>query len=415
MDKGSLTTSDKVAFTGATGASLAAVLERPAAGEPVGHALFAHCFTCTKDIFAARHVARTLAGHGIAVLRFDFTGLGESEGEFASSNFSSNVADLVAAARYMAQEHAPPDVMIGHSLGGAATLAAAAEVPEARAVCTIAAPADPAHVEHLFTDRSDEIRKQGEAEVLLSGRPFTIQRQFLEDIRDYPLEERVKKLDKDLLICHSPTDATVGIDNARNIYNAAKHPKSFLSLDGADHLLTRRQDAEFVAAMLAVWASRHMKKAPAKDERESGGAQGTTVTEAGGSGLAQLIRSGVHEIVADEPTALGGGNAGPTPYDLLLAAVGSCTSITLRMYARRKKLPLRKVTVRLQHDKVHAQDCEASEDGKGALVDVVTREIELEGGLDDAQRQRLLEIAMRCPVHRSLEAGVKVQTTLAES
>ena len=414
---GPKTKSEKVSFTGATGAELAAVLESPATGEPAGHALFAHCFTCTKDIFAARHVARTLAAKGIAVLRFDFTGLGESEGEFASSNFTSNVADLVAAANYLGEEHGPTLVMIGHSLGGAATLAAAADVPDARAVCTIGAPADPGHVEHLFTERSEEIRDRGEAEVLLSGRPFVIQRQFLEDIRGYPLDERVAKLRKALLICHSPTDDTVEIDNARVIYNAAKHPKSFLSLDGADHLLSRRKDAEYVAEVLSVWASRFMD-APAKPQgdKPSGEDPEVVVSEAGGSGLAQVITNGPHELVADEPTSLGGGNAGPTPYGLLLAAIGSCTSITLRLYAKRKKWQLKRVRVRLSHDKVHSSDCDNCEQeaGKDGKIDLVRRTIELEGNIDEAQRQRLLEIAERCPVHRTLEAGVKVETILAD-
>ena len=405
------TKSEKVGFTGATGAKLAAVLELPAYGKPVGYGLFAHCFTCTKDIFAARHVARTLASRGIAVLRFDFTGLGESEGEFASSNFTSNVADLVSAANYLREKHQAPSVMIGHSLGGAATLAAAFEVPEARAVCTIGAPADPAHVEHLFTDRADEIKDKGEAEVLLTGRPFVIQRQFLEDIKQHPLEERVKDLKKALLVCHAPMDSIVGIDNARRIYNAAKHPKSFLSLDKADHLLSRRQDAEYVAEVLTVWASRFIEGTVAKEEDVPAGgeAQEVLVSEAGGTGLAQLVVNGSHELVSDEPTSLGGGNAGPTPYGLLMAALGSCTSITLRMYARKKKIPLDGITVRLSHGKTHAEDCE--HDGCG---DVIARSIEIKGGLDDAQRQRLLEIANRCPVHKTLEKGVKVDTKLID-
>ncbi len=403
--KGSLTESERLEFPGASGATLAAVLERPAAGEPRGYGLFAHCFTCTKDIFAARHVARTLAESGIAVLRFDFTGLGESEGEFASSNFTSNVADLVAAARYLADSRGPASVLIGHSLGGAAVLAAASEVPEAKAVCTIAAPADPAHVEHLFTDRSEEIRERGEVEVLLSGRPFTIRRQFLDDIRDNPIEDRVRRLGKALLVCHSPADDTVEVENARRIYNAAKHPKSFLSLDGADHLLTRRRDAEYVAAVLAAWASRYMGDGPEQQEGPGGEApQEVVVTEAGGTGLAQLIVNGPHELVADEPARLGGGNAGPTPYGLLLAAVGSCTTVTLRLNARREKIPLKKATVRLRHERVKSEG--------GKTEEVVKMAVKLEGDLDDAQRQRLMEITKLCPVHHTLEAGARIEAVL---
>ena len=405
-------TSHKVEFPSTSGANLAAVLECPDGSAPRGYALFAHCFTCTKDIFAARQVSRTLAQKGIAVLRFDFTGLGESEGEFASTNFTSNVADLVAAAQYLTAEHGPPRIMIGHSLGGAATLAAAVQVPEARAVCTIGAPADPAHVEHLFTARSEEIRAKGEAEVLLAGRPFVIQRQFLEDIAQQSLAERVGKLGKALLICHSPDDKTVSIDNARQIYSAAKHPKSFLSLDGADHLLTRRTDAEYVANVLAVWASRYMDPDTKEQEAPAGEAAMIQVREAGGTGLAQLITNGKHELVADEPTALGGGNAGPTPYGLLLAALGACTTMTLRLYAKKKNIPLQRASVTLHHAKVHVDDCNDCEQDSNR-IDQIERVIELVGDLDEDQRRRLLEIADRCPVHRTLHKTVQVKTTLA--
>ena len=251
----------KLQFAGASGAQLAAVMELPAAGEPQGYALFAHCFTCTKDIFSAREITRALAAAGWGVLRFDFTGLGESEGDFASSNFSSNVADLVAAAAHMASSYAAPRLLVGHSLGGSAILAAAGEIAEAVAVCTIGAPADPAHVEKLFTDHSEEIRAQGEAEVLLAGRPFVIQRQFLQDIAAARLEDKIATLGKALLICHAPGDATVGIDNARRIFDAARHPKSFLSLDGADHLLGRRADARYVASTLAAWVQPYLARA----------------------------------------------------------------------------------------------------------------------------------------------------------
>ncbi len=405
----------KVSFSGSAGSQLAAVLQRPAAGSPRGYALFAHCFTCTKDIFAARQIASSLAEHGIAVLRFDFTGLGESEGEFASSNFTSNVADLVSAARYLADEHGPPRILIGHSLGGAAVLAAAGDIPEARAVCTIGAPADPAHVEHLFTERSSEIRSAGQAEVLLSGRPFVIQRQFLDDIASVTLEEKVGKMRKALLLFHSPVDKTVDIDNARMIYQAAVHPKSFVSLDNADHLLTRRADAMYVASVLAAWAERFLDEPESLQQPEVAAGEEASVVavaEAGGTGLAQLVRNGKHELIADEPAAAGGGNAGPTPYGLLLASLGACTTMTLRMYARRKGLPLVRASVRLEHARIHADDCADCEDG--APLDLITRVIELEGDLAPEQRQRLLEIAEKCPVHKLLSRGVRVDTKLAD-
>lgn len=401
-----------VSFTGASGAKLAALLQLPAGGQPRGYALFAHCFTCTKDIFAARHIATSMAEQGIAVLRFDFTGLGESEGEFAATNFTTNVDDLVSAADFLAEKYEAPRIMIGHSLGGAATLAAAPKVASVVAVCTIGAPADPAHVEHLFTERSGEIKAKGEAEVLLAGRPFVIRRQFLEDIATSPLEERIGNLGKALLICHAPDDTTVEIDNARQIYAAARHPKSFLSLDGADHLLTKRQDAEYVARVIAAWAGRYLAAPESTAPAQGGESPEVVVSEAGGTGLAQLVTNGKHELVVDEPTSLGGGNAGPTPYGLLLAALGSCTTMTLRLYARHKKIPLRQAKVRLRHSRTHAHDCAACPDA-APLVDVIERELELVGDLDDATRQRLLEIADRCPVHRTLSAAIQVNTKLA--
>ena len=405
--------SEKVAFAGSSGAELAAVLQRPAAGSPRGWALFAHCFTCTKDIFAARQIAASLAEHGIAVLRFDFTGLGESEGEFASSNFTSNVADLVRAAEYLESEHGPVSILIGHSLGGAAVLAAAERIPAARAVCTIGAPAEPAHVEHLFTERSEEIRGAGQAEVLLAGRPFVIQRQFLEDIAAVSLSEKVGNMDKALLVFHSPIDKTVGIENARRIYQAASHPKSFVSLDSADHLLTRKADAVYVASVVASWAERYLSAPAAAPAAAAGESGQVEVAEAGGTGRAQLIVNGRHELVADEPTSLGGGGAGPTPYGLLLAALGSCTSMTLRMYADRKRWPLKRAAVSLNHKQVHADDCGSCAEGAPA-IDRIERRIRLEGDLDESQRQRLLAIADRCPVHATLSGRIEVVTRLEE-
>ncbi len=406
-----MSVSQKITFPGTSGAQLAAVLQLPKVTQPRGYALFAHCFTCTKDIFAARQVARSLAELGIAVLRFDFTGLGESEGEFAATNFTSNVADLIAAAEYLASEYGGPQIMIGHSLGGAATLAAASHVPAARAVCTIGAPADPAHVEHLFTARSDEIRNAGQAEVLLAGRPFVIQRQFLEDISSASIAKKIANLGKALLICHAPDDSTVGVDNARKIYETAKHPKSFLSLDGADHLLSRHQDAEYVAQVIAVWAQRYLDTPQVEVASSDEEPDLVVVEEAGGTGLAQLIVNGKHELIADEPTALGGGNAGPTPYGLLLSALGSCTTMTLRLYANKKQWPLKKAKVLLRHTKIHAEDCAECEEESG-FIETITRELELIGDLDEKQRARLLEISERCPVHRTLTKDLKVTTTL---
>jgi putative redox protein len=408
-------TSRKFTFPGHDGSALAALLELPEV-VPRAWALFAHCFTCGKDSLAAARIARALAGRGIAVLRFDFTGLGASEGEFANTNFSSNVADLVRAADHLRKEHRAPALLVGHSLGGTAVLAAARDIPEAVAVATIAAPAEPAHVARQFGAAEAELETQDEVAVELGGRPFRIQRQFLDDVRTNKVDACIAELGRPLLVMHSPVDTIVGIDSASRIFQHAKHPKSFVSLDQADHLLTRREDADYVAQVLSAWAGRYLpeaddEKAPRAEEGalEAGAVE---VTEAGTGKFTQTIRSGRHQWLADEPSDFGGDDAGPGPYDLLLAGLGACTTMTLRMYATRKKLPLERVRVTLRHDRIHAEDCSDCETTEGRL-DEIRRSITLQGDLDDAQRQRLLEIADRCPVHRTLTGEVKIRTALA--
>ncbi|MDX1574837.1 MAG: bifunctional alpha/beta hydrolase/OsmC family protein [Kiloniellales bacterium] len=404
-------TSEKLTFAGAGGQQLAARFEKPR-GRSLAVALFAHCFTCTKDIFAASRIAAGLASRGIAVLRFDFTGLGHSEGEFANTNFSSNVDDLVAAADHLRGLGTAPKIVIGHSLGGAAVLAAAGRIPEAVAVATIGAPADPDHVQHLFQAARPEIEAKGEAEVLLAGRPFTIKKQFLEDIEATRLERAIGELRKALLVFHAPRDTTVGIENAGRIFGAAKHPKSFVSLDDADHLLTRREDASYVAEVLAAWASRYLGL---DEDAALKAAAGTVVVQEAGEGkFAQRVAAGPHHLRADEPLSVGGDDSGPGPYDLLLAGLGACTSMTLRLYAERKGWPLERVTVTLSHDKIHAEDCAECETKSGRL-DRIERRLLLEGALGGEQRARLLEIAEKCPVHRTLESEVVVTTGLEES
>jgi uncharacterized OsmC-like protein/alpha-beta hydrolase superfamily lysophospholipase len=408
---------EKLTFPGSQGASLAGRLEL-ADGEPRAFALFAHCFTCTKDIFAAGRIAEGLARHGIAVLRFDFTGLGASEGDFAHTNFTSNIEDLVKAADFLRDHYMAPTILIGHSLGGAAVLAAAHRVPEAAAVATIAAPADPAHVAHLFTDKRAEIESEGEAEVLLVGRPFRIRKQFLDDVANQNSAAKLAQLGKALLIFHAPRDQIVGIENAGAIFQAAKHPKSFVSLDDADHLLSRRADAVYVADVLAAWADRYIavgKRLPEPIAPE----EGTVVVRERGadpargvSRLAQEILVGHHRLTADEPTEAGGSDLGPNPYDLLLAALGACTSMTLRLYADHKQWPLERTTVHLTHEKIHAADCADCETREGK-IDAIEREIEIAGPLDAQQRQRLLEIAEKCPVHRTLHSEIKIRSRLA--
>ncbi len=403
--------SEKLTFEGAGGEMLAARLDLPA-GEPKAYALFAHCFTCSKDIFAAQRIAAGLAEAGIAVLRFDFTGLGHSEGEFANTNFSSNVDDLVRAADFLRATRAAPKLLVGHSLGGAAVLAAAARVPEAAAVATIGAPVDPGHVAHLFQDAAPEIEAKGEAEVRLGGRSFRIKRQFLDDISGHKLEPAVGSLRKALMVFHAPRDATVGIDNAGRIFAAAKHPKSFVSLDDADHLLSRKADAVYVARVLAAWAGRYLGET--EDARPAlAAAPGTVVVREAGTGrFAQEIAAGHHALGADEPADYGGDDGGPTPYDLVLAGLGACTSMTVRMYAARKGWPLDRVSVTLAHDKIHAADCADCETRDGR-IDRIERRLALDGELDAAQRARLLEIADKCPVHKTLKGEVEILTELA--
>ena len=403
---------ERFQFLGSDGFKLAAALDLPD-GEPVAYALFAHCFTCGKDVLAARRIAAALTTHGIAVLRFDFTGLGASEGEFANSTFSSNVTDIVLAADHLRRTRTAPAILIGHSLGGAAILAAAARIPEAKAVATIAAPSDPAHVTHLFADRVADIRAQGTVEVSLAGRPFHIKREFLDDIAEHNLMGQVAELRKALLILHSPTDDTVGIDNATRIFVAAKHPKSFISLSGADHLLNRKSDADYVADVISAWAQRYLETTPS-NQTENSDSRRVVVRETRRGKFQQTVTVGPHRLIADEPSTAGGDDTGPGPYDYLLAALGACTSMTLRLYADRKALPLDRVAVTLRHNRIHAEDCAECETKTG-MVDQIEREIAMEGALDPEQRGRLMDIADKCPVHRTLTSEIRIVTRASEA
>ncbi|HEY5636786.1 MAG TPA: alpha/beta fold hydrolase [Burkholderiales bacterium] len=403
-------TPNQVTFPGSQGVALAARLDLPA-DAPRAWCLFAHCFTCSKESRAAAFLGQALAARGIAVLRFDFTGLGASEGAFEDTNFSSNVEDLIAAAAWLRAHHAAPALLLGHSLGGAAVLAAAARIREARAVATIGAPYDPAHVAHLLAPARAELEAEGVAEIDLGGRPFRIRRQLLDDLAAQDPATAIGGLRKALLVMHAPLDAVVDIDNAAKIFVAAKHPKSFVSLDGADHLLSRKADAAYAAEVLAAWATRFLPPPQAVAPEANAAVPGVRVVEAGEGRFAQMISAGRHRLRADEPAALGGDDTGPSPYDLVLAGLGACTAMTLRMYAEQKKLPLERVTVDLAHEKIHAADCSDCETRDGR-IDRITRDLTLEGPLDAAQRARLLEIANRCPVHRTLNAEVDIPTRL---
>jgi putative redox protein len=402
--------SSPVSFPGAFGTMLAARLDAPA-GPPLAFALFAHCFTCSKESKAAATISAALAERGIAVLRFDFTGLGGSEGDFANTNFTSNVDDLVAAADFLRREHQAPALLVGHSLGGTAVLAAAPRIAEAAAVATLGSPFDPEHVLALLKGSVGTIESEGDATVDLAGRAFRIKRQFLEDIRAQKVGAAAGRLGKALMVMHSPRDTLVNIDNASRIFLAARHPKSFVSLDPADHLLTRREDAGYAGQLLAAWAARYLPS-PRTEAAPSAKPGKVLVRETREGKFTNQIFVGAHVVRADEPVAAGGLDTGLSPYDLLCASLGACTSMTLRMYADLKGIPLERVSVELRHEKIHAADCAECETREGK-IDLIDRSIALEGNLDAQQRQRLLEIADKCPVHRTLHSEVLIRTGLA--
>ena len=400
----------KIAFPGSSGDPLAARLELPL-GQIRSYAIFAHCFTCSKDLFASRRIASELAMRGIAVLRFDFTGLGASGGEFAKTNFSSNVEDLRRAADYLAKHFGPAELLIGHSLGGAAVLAVAADLPEVRAVVTIGAPADTDHVISSFRSHVPAIESQGEAEVQLAGRRFSIQQQFLDDVRRQHLETQIRNLGRPLLVLHAPDDEIVGVDNAKRIFEAAQHPKSFVSLDGADHLLTRHEDAAFVAEVVSAWYGRHLARS--SNAEAAANHDGVLVRASGEGRFQQVVEAGRHRLLADEPVSYGGLDSGPSPYDFLSAALGACTSMTLQLYAERKGWQLPPYTVEVRHAKVHAEDCMNCAEGHTGKIDQFVRRITFEADPGPAVTEKIAEIADKCSVHRTLETRSDIVTKVA--
>jgi len=401
---------EKISFENERGDALSASLDLPLGGDPRAWAIFAHCFTCSKDLRALRNISNAMNRAGIGVLRFDFTGLGESEGEFAETNFSTNVSDLISAARWLERKRGRVQLLVGHSFGGSAVLKAAELLDDVRAVATIAAPADPDHVAHLFADDFREIEMTGEASVEITGRTFSVRRQFLEDIRETSMRETLERLRKPVLVLHSPLDNVVGIDNARLIFEPLHHPKSYISLDQADHLLSDPADSRYVGSVISSWASRYLDRWDSEDYPVSGD---RVVVGIGEERYRSDIWARGHRCVADEPPSQGGQGLGPTPYDFLIGALGACTTMTLRMYADRKEWPLDSVRVRLRFLRVHATDSGDAEKSS-ALIDRVEREIEIYGDLDDKQRARLMEIADRCPVHRTLKGDISVVTTEAK-
>lgn len=402
--------SKKITFKNNKGHLLSAKLDLPDQ-KPLAFALFAHCFTCSKDLSAIRSISKSLINSGIAVLSFDFTGLGSSEGSFEESNFGSNITDLEDASNYLRDNYEAPKIIIGHSLGGAAALFAGAKLKNIEAVVSIAAPFDPNHVTKLMNDDIDKIKKEGKAEVSIGGRPFVISEEFIDDLKNHHPEEVAKSLRKPLLIMHSPQDKIVGIENAAKIYSAAHHPKSYVSLDGADHLLSKRKDSLYVGRLIATWVQKYINFQTNGDNLRSLESDFRVAVETTQESFTSQVKAGDHYLIADEPIDVGGENKGPSPYELLSAALGACTSMTLKMYAARKKWDLKSAIVHVEHHKTHADDCESCEDPK-AKIDHFDREIQLIGDLDEAQKQRLLEIADKCPVHKTLHSQVKIKTQL---
>lgn len=400
--------SSKITFTNAAGVELSARMDLPADRKPQHFALFAHCFTCSKDLSVVRNISRALTSNGLGVLRFDFAGLGESDGSFSETTFTSNIDDLRAAMDYLAKDHMAPELIVGHSLGGAAAIVAGAAAPHIKAIATIGAPAHIDHIKNMFPDQVQKILAEGSALVSIGGRPFTIAKSFLDDLDQRDLVATVASMRKAILIAHSPQDTIVSINNAAELYQAAHHPKSFLSLDGADHLMTNSKDSNYVGNMIATWVQRYLPLQP----EEVLTSEMPVVAHIANEGFTTQIRAGDHSITADEPESVGGSNYGPSPYELLSAALGACTAMTMKMYADRKKWDLQSAYVHLKHGKVHATDCAECEEKGSGKIDRFERLIELHGDLDDTQRKRLLEIADRCPVHRTLHETVEVVTWL---
>jgi uncharacterized OsmC-like protein/alpha-beta hydrolase superfamily lysophospholipase len=398
---------ESLTFSNKEGQSLSAKLYHPLEKNPKFFVLFAHCFTCSKNFKAVSNISDTLSRQGIAVFSFDFTGLGSSEGDFENTSFSSNVQDLLDAADFMEKHYQAPSLLIGHSLGGAAVILAAEKIQSVKALVTIGSPADPEHVKHLFQDSVATINAKGKAKVNIGGRAFTIKKEFIDDLGNQRLSKILSGMRKSYLIMHSPQDTIVSVDNAARLYQAAHHPKSFISLDGADHLLGNAEDSAYAATVISSWALRYIDVE--NDPHETLGHQ--VKVRLGGDRYTSEVKTPDHHLVADEPASVGGNNLGPTPYDLLMASLGACTVMTLKMYAERKKWPLKEVTVYLNHDKVHREDSEHPEK-PASKMSRFTRLLHIEGELSEEQKERMLEIANKCPVHRTLHEEIKVETRL---
>ncbi|WP_452223352.1 bifunctional alpha/beta hydrolase/OsmC family protein [Lacinutrix chionoecetis] len=400
--------SQKLNFTNNEGVTLTGRLELPVDQHPHNFAIFAHCFTCNKNFSAVKNISRALTSNGFGVLRFDFTGLGESDGEFENTNFSGNVEDLISASAYLKENYSAPTLLIGHSLGGAASIFSAAKIDSIKAIATIGAPSNPKHVKHLLESSVDEIKANGKAKVNIGGRPFTIKKQFLDDIETKSLPDVAKNLKKALLVMHSPQDTIVGIQNAEDIYIAARHPKSFVSLDGADHLLTKKEDSTYVGNVISNWAKRYIS---APETETIATTHQVVASLDNDDGFSTKMKVGNHYLMADEPTSFGGNDFGPSPYEFVSAGLSACTAMTIQMYVKRKGWDLQNVEVHTNYGKTHATDCEDCEN-TSAKIDTFNRAIKLTGNLDEKQEARILQIADKCPVHKTLHNEVKITTKL---
>lgn len=396
----------QIEFSNQRNEKLHGQLDFPIGNKPDAYALFAHCFTCGKNLLSSKIVARALNAQNIAVLRFDFTGLGKSEGDFADTGFSSNIDDLVAAANFLEEQFEAPSLLIGHSLGGAAVLYAGKAISSVKAIATVGAPSDPVHVTHLLGSESETLLEKGEATVNIGGRPFKMRKSFLDDIKRYDLPTYLKDLKKPLLILHSPQDAIVNISNAAELYSSAFHPKSFISLDGADHLLSSRKDADYVGCTIAAWAKRYLPEPKIEHALDTDLQAAARVGN--DEGFLTEIKAGTHALIADEPASVGGSDFGPSPYEFLSASLASCTAMTMKMYAARKKWPLDNVEVHVAHGRRHHED---SNSGEEKRIDVFSKKIQIEGDLSEEQIKRLQHIAGRCPVHLTLLNTIEIEST----
>tara|TARA_R110002072_G_scaffold172324_1_gene326334 strand:- start:14443 stop:15663 length:1221 start_codon:yes stop_codon:yes gene_type:complete len=400
----------KIEIKNSNGEILHANLELPANKKAIQYAIFAHCFTCSSSLGIVKHISMELTNFGFGVLRFDFTGLGSSGGDFEDTNFTHNLSDLNKVNQYLADNYEAPSLLIGHSLGGQAALIAASELDNIKAIVTIGAPSDPKHVSHLISNGLEEIKSKGKAKVSIGGRPFMIKKQFIEDLEKYNAETVLQNLRKPLLIMHSPQDTIVGIDNAAKIYQNAHHPKSFISLDGADHLLNNKKDSLYVAKTIGTWAERYIiDELPLQEKPLSTEGEQVVAHWKSDSGFTTQISNNRHTIVADEPVKVGGDDLGFSPYELLNAALGACTNMTLKLYAERKGWPLEEVYTYLTHSKQHYNDSSGKSENLGK-IDHIQKIIEVKGNLSEDQIKRLIQIAAKCPVHKTLSSSIEIET-----